>query len=86
MPRNLLHVDTKKLAKFDQPGHAMPGDRTRHSHRAGWKLCTPSWVTAAVWPTQRSTTTSRPPPRPPLWPCAGVLLRAWHRRRAVDDR
>jgi transposase InsO family protein len=37
-PGNLLHMDTKKLGKFDQPGHAMTGDRTRRSPRAGWEF------------------------------------------------
>ncbi len=37
-PGNLLHMDTKKLGKFDQPGHAVTGDRTRRSPRAGWEF------------------------------------------------
>ena len=37
-PGNLLHMDTKKLGKFDQPGHALTGDRTRRSPSAGWEF------------------------------------------------
>ena len=34
-PGQLLHLDTKKLARFDKPGHRVTGDRTRNSRRAG---------------------------------------------------
>jgi len=34
---NLLHMDVKKLNKFTEPGHALTGDRTRRSRRAGWE-------------------------------------------------
>ena len=37
-PGNLLHMDTKKLGKFDQPGHAVTGDRTQRSRRVGWEF------------------------------------------------
>jgi transposase InsO family protein len=37
-PGNLLHMDTKKLGKFDQPGHAITGDRTHRSRRVGWEF------------------------------------------------
>jgi transposase InsO family protein len=33
----LLHIDTKKLARFAQPGHRITGDRTRYTPRAGWQ-------------------------------------------------
>ncbi len=36
-PGELLHLDTKKLGCFDQPGHRVTGDRTRTSRRAGWQ-------------------------------------------------
>ncbi|MBA2581113.1 MAG: helix-turn-helix domain-containing protein [Thermoleophilaceae bacterium] len=35
-PGNLLHVDVKRFARFSEPGHAVTGDRTRRSRRAGW--------------------------------------------------
>jgi transposase InsO family protein len=37
-PGNLLHMDTKKLGKFDAPGHALTGDRTQRSRRPGWEF------------------------------------------------
>lgn len=36
-PGQLLHMDTKKLGKFTEPGHKMTGDRTRRSRRVGWE-------------------------------------------------
>jgi len=36
-PGELLHIDTKKLARFEQPGHRVTGDRTRYTPRAGWQ-------------------------------------------------
>jgi transposase InsO family protein len=33
----LLHLDTKKLACFEQPGHRVTGDRTRYTAKAGWQ-------------------------------------------------
>jgi len=36
-PGELLHLDTKKLARFDKPGHRVTGDRTQNSRRAGWQ-------------------------------------------------
>jgi transposase InsO family protein len=35
-PGDLLHMDTKRYARFDQPGHAVTGDRTRKSPGAGY--------------------------------------------------
>ena len=36
-PGELLHLDTKKLARFDRPGHRLTGDRTRYTAGAGWQ-------------------------------------------------
>ena len=33
----LLHLDTKKLARFDQPGQRVTGDRTRYRPKVGWQ-------------------------------------------------
>jgi len=38
-PGNLLHMDTKKLGRFQGPGHALTGDRSRRSRRVGWEFC-----------------------------------------------
>ena len=34
-PGELLHIDTKKLHRFDKPGHRVTGDRTQNTPRAG---------------------------------------------------
>jgi len=36
-PGDLLHMDTKRYARFDQPGHAVTGDRSVVSRGAGWE-------------------------------------------------
>jgi transposase InsO family protein len=36
-PGNLLHMDTKRHARFVVPGHAVTGDRTQNSAGAGWE-------------------------------------------------
>lgn len=36
-PGELLHLDTKKLGRFAQPGHRVTGDRSRCTRRAGWQ-------------------------------------------------
>ena len=36
-PGNLLHIDVKKLGRFEEPGHAVTGDRRRRSRRVGWE-------------------------------------------------
>lgn len=35
-PGELLHLDTKKLARFDRPGHRVTGDVSRHSRHPGY--------------------------------------------------
>ena len=42
-PGNLLHMDTKRHARFARPGHAVTGDRTKGSKGAGWE-----WVHTIV--------------------------------------
>jgi len=37
-PGNLLHIDTKRHARFVEPGHAVTGVRTRSSRGAGWEF------------------------------------------------
>jgi transposase InsO family protein len=36
-PGQLLHMDTKRLGRFQRPGHAVTGDRQRRSRRVGWE-------------------------------------------------
>ena len=35
-PGALLHMDVKRLARYDQPGHRVTGDRNTRSRRVGW--------------------------------------------------
>jgi transposase InsO family protein len=36
-PGQLLHMDVKRLGRFETPGHALTADRTRRSRGAGWE-------------------------------------------------
>jgi transposase InsO family protein len=36
-PGDLLHMDTKRYARFERPGHAVTGDRSRQSRGAGYE-------------------------------------------------
>lgn len=38
-PGDLLHMDTSRYARFDQPGHRMTGDRSTRSRGAGYDFC-----------------------------------------------
>jgi len=42
-PGVLLHLDTKRLARFQRPGHRITGDRSSRNRSAGWE-----YVFAAV--------------------------------------
>jgi transposase InsO family protein len=38
-PGELIHIDIKKLGRFDRPGHRVTGDRTgNRTYRAGWDV------------------------------------------------
>ena len=37
-PGDLLHLDIKKLGRFQRPGHRVTGDRTSDSPGAGWEF------------------------------------------------
>jgi transposase InsO family protein len=36
-PGQLLHMDVKRFGRFERPGHAVTGDRSQRSRRAGWE-------------------------------------------------
>jgi transposase len=40
-PGELIHIDIKRLGKFDRPGHRFTGkhERYHHSQRVGWEYC-----------------------------------------------
>lgn len=37
-PGDLLHLDIKKLGRFQRPGHRVTADRSQHSPGAGWEF------------------------------------------------
>jgi transposase InsO family protein len=42
-PGELIHIDIKKLGRFERVGHRITGDRTRQSNRRGTKLGGMGW-------------------------------------------
>ena len=38
-PGELIHIDVKKLGKFDTPGHRVTGRGQGRNHRIGWEFC-----------------------------------------------
>jgi hypothetical protein len=38
VPWPVAALDTKRFGRFDAPGHAVTGDRTRRSTRVGWEF------------------------------------------------
>lgn len=36
-PGDLLHLDIKKLGRFERPGHRVTGDRQQNTPKAGWE-------------------------------------------------
>jgi transposase InsO family protein len=42
-PGELIHLDIKKLGRFERVGHRITGDRTRQSNRRGTKLGGTGW-------------------------------------------
>jgi transposase InsO family protein len=47
-PGDLLHIDVKSYARFDQPGHAVTGDRTRRGARLTQRKLGYDYAHAAV--------------------------------------
>jgi transposase InsO family protein len=37
VPGELMHIDIKKLGRFDQAGHRVTGDRSQRNRKAGWE-------------------------------------------------
>jgi len=42
-PGELIHLDTKKLGRFQRVGHRITGDRTRQSNQRGGRNQGPGW-------------------------------------------
>jgi transposase len=62
-PGALLHIDVKRLVRFQRPGHRVTGDSTAHATSVSI-TCTVSSTTAPVTPMSSCThaTTPTPPP------------------------
>ena len=79
-PGELLHLDTKKLARIQGVGHAIHGDQSRRVRGVGWEfahVCIDSFTRlsyAEVLPNERAETT------------AGFLRRAlaWYQARGIS--
>ena len=59
-PGEMIHIDIKKLGKFDQIGHRITGDRKGQSNSrgVGWSSSMSASTTPRVWPSARSSRTS----------------------------
>jgi transposase InsO family protein len=81
-PGDLLHLDVKKLARFDKPGHRVTGDRTNQPRGGGYEyvhVCIDDATRVAyveILADEKGPTT------------AGFLRRAveWYRRQGITVR
>ncbi|CAO4172780.1 Transposase IS481 family protein [Methylorubrum aminovorans] len=66
-PGELIHIDIKKLGRFDRVGHRITGNRIGQSSSRGigWEYCTWPSTTIRGWPIPRSTPTSSAAPASP---------------------
>ena len=55
---DLLHLDIKRLGRFDRPGHRVTGNRTQDSPGPAGSTCTSPSTTAPASPIRRCTPTS----------------------------
>lgn len=64
-PGELVHLDIKKLARFDRPGHRLLGrGRGRHETGAGYEylhVCVDDYGRSTTADPTAASTTSRPP-------------------------
>ncbi len=63
-PGDLLHLDIKKLGRFQHAGHRVTGDKTRRSRAAGWSSSTSPSTTIPASPSPRSCPMSAAFPLP----------------------
>ena len=64
-PGDLLHLDTKKLARIRRPGHRIHGDRSKRAYGVGWRTPTSlstitlGWRTSKCCPPKTNTPAQR---------------------------
>jgi hypothetical protein len=79
-PGALLHMDVKRLARFDRPGHFVTGgqraERLRSRGAAG-SICTSSSTITAATSTSNSTTARTPTPTPTPWSAPWLISPSW---------
>ena len=59
-PGQLLHMDVKKLGRFEAPGHVLTADRTKRTRGAGWEYVHSIVDDCSRLAYRRSTQTSAP--------------------------
>lgn len=57
-PGELVHLDTKKLGRFNRAGHRVTGDMSQKSRGVGWEFATSPSMTTRDWPTSNCYPTS----------------------------
>lgn len=81
-PGEMIHIDIKKLGRFDKIGHRITGDRTGQSNSrgVGWEFVHVCIATIPASPSPRSSRTRRP-----TAPCPS-LRRPWLTTKASASR
>ena len=62
-PGELIHLDIKKLGRFNEIGHRITGDRRKQSSRRGSKKAVENGARVGICPCPRSTTPRACPSR-----------------------
>ncbi len=89
-PGDLLHMDTKRYARFAKPGHAVTGDRTssraEKRDRSATSTPTRSSTTTRAWPKRAASRRAHEHRRSRLPARARLVRRPRDQARARDDR
>ena len=83
-PGALLHMDVKRLARFEKPGHAATADRRDPNRRVGWEYLHVVIDDHSRLAYVERTLARTPRPTPPPWSGRSPGLPPWalnHRRR-----
>ncbi len=66
-PGELLHIDIKKLGRFDKVGHRITGDRTQRARDIGWEQVSVAVDDHSRMRSPVARTTPEPPGKALLW-------------------